>query len=42
MWDLATLKRLNEEREKYLREQREQEENKGKVVSLLKGSKKTA
>jgi len=29
MWDLETLKKLNEEREKYLKEQQEQEK-KGK------------
>jgi len=28
MWDLETLKKLNEEREKYLKEQRKQEKNK--------------
>jgi len=30
MWDLKTLERLNEEREKYLKEQRKQEETKEK------------
>lgn len=31
MWDLETLKKLNEEREKYLKEQRKQKKGKVRV-----------
>jgi hypothetical protein len=31
MWDLETLKKLNEEREKYLKEQRKQKKDKVRV-----------
>jgi len=33
MWDLKTLERLTKAREKYLKEQREQEEDKEKNAS---------
>ena len=45
MWDLPTLKRLNEEREAYLKKQREEQdqiEQKKKVISLRKGTARTA
>ena len=45
MWDLPTLKRLNEEREAYLKKQREEQEQieqKKKVTSLRKGTTRTA
>jgi hypothetical protein len=42
MWDLATLKKLNEQREKLLKEQRERKESKGKVIPLSKRVKQTA
>lgn len=45
MWDLATLKRLNEERETYLKKQREgkdKNKEKGKVISMEKRVARTA
>jgi hypothetical protein len=36
MWDLATLKKLNEQRELFLKEQRAKRESKGKVIPLDK------
>jgi len=36
MWDLATLKKLNEQREIFLREQRAKKEGEGKVISMYK------
>ena len=36
MWDLATLKKINEQRELFLREQKAKKEGKGKVIPLDK------
>tara|TARA_B100000131_G_scaffold319256_2_gene364794 strand:- start:1801 stop:1968 length:168 start_codon:yes stop_codon:yes gene_type:complete len=42
MWDLTTLKKLNEQREKLLKEQRLLKEEKGKVIPLKERSKQPA
>jgi hypothetical protein len=36
MWDLATLKKLNEQREIFLRNQKAKKESEGKVIPMYK------